>query len=198
MVRTATSTQWWHSVRARLTQALGSFQQWEREPSRSFELERGICRTPRREVGGQCLILIKRARLIVSTDPVCHSRYAEGSLWPRPTYGPACCSPIQPPPAPCTCSAHLDWFPGPCLPGEWGLLSLFSQPLSPQTGFLIFKPAWAIERGCVIQRDLKREREGLGLERTERGCRGREKFKHQRWECKTLQTATGRGLHREI
>lgn len=60
-------------------------------------MERGICRTPKGEVGGQCLILIKRARLIVFGNPVCHGRYAEGSLWHRLTYGPACCLPIQPP-----------------------------------------------------------------------------------------------------
>jgi hypothetical protein len=54
------------------------------------------------------------------------------------------------------------------LPEEWGLLLLFSQPPSPPTGFLIFKPAWAIERGCIIQRGLKRERERRGLVRKER------------------------------
>lgn len=69
----------------------------KREHLRSIELERGICRTPRGEVGGQCLILIKRARLIVFGNPVCHGRYAEGALWHRLTYGPACCLPIQPP-----------------------------------------------------------------------------------------------------
>lgn len=71
---------------------------------------------------------------------------------------------------PNTCSLQLDWFPGPCLPGEWGLLLLFSQPPSPQTGFLICKLAWAIERGPIIQRGLERERErrGAGEERKER------------------------------
>lgn len=79
-----------------------------------------------------------------------------------------------PTPTPSTCFLQLDWFPGPCLPGERGLLLLFSQPPSPQTGFLIFKPAWAIERGPIIQRGLKRERErerGAGEER-KKGVKG--------------------------
>lgn len=94
---------------------------------RSIESERGIWRTPRGEVGGQCLILIKRARLIVSGNPVCHGRYAEESLWHRPTYGPACCLPIQPP---STCSPQLDWFPGPRLLGAGPLASTEWSPLS--------------------------------------------------------------------
>lgn len=100
------------------------------------------------EVGGQCLILIKRARLIVFGNPVCHGRYAEASLWHRLTYGPACCWPIQ---GPRTCSPQLDGFPEPRLPEKWGLLLLFSRPPSPPTASLISKSAWAIERGLTIQ-----------------------------------------------
>lgn len=96
-IRTVPVTRELQLVQARLIEALDSFQKGGREHSRSIESERGICRTPRGEVGGQCLILIKRARLIVSGNPVCHGRYAEESLWHRPTYGPACCSPAQPP-----------------------------------------------------------------------------------------------------
>ena len=79
--------------------------------------------------------------------------------------------PPLPPPHSSTCSPQLDGFPRPCLPGEWGLLLPFSQPPSPQTGFLIFKPARAIEKACIIQRGLKRERErerGGGLVGRER------------------------------
>lgn len=65
----------------------------------SIELERGICCTLRGEVGGQRLILIKRARLIVFSNPVCHGRCAEKSLWHSLTYGLACCLPIQSLPA---------------------------------------------------------------------------------------------------
>lgn len=65
----------------------------------SIELERGICCTLGGKVGGQCLILIKRARLIVFSNPVCHGRCAEESLWHSLTYGLAGCSPIQSLPA---------------------------------------------------------------------------------------------------
>ena len=72
--------------------------------------------------------------------------------------------PPLPPPHSSTCSPQLDGFPRPCLPGEWGLLLPFSQPPSPQTGFLIFKPARAIEKACIIQRPKERtgERKGWG------------------------------------
>lgn len=137
---------------------------------RSIELERGICRTPRGEVGGQCLILIKRARLIVFGNPVCHGRYAEGSLWHRLTYGPACCLPIQTPaPPPQHMLSAVGQVPRALFARGAGLLLLFSQPPSPQTGFLIFRPAWAFERGPIIQRGLKREMERGGeLVRRER------------------------------
>lgn len=57
---------------------------------------------------------------------------------------------FSPAPLPSTCSPQLDWFPGPCLLGE--LEALFSHPPFPQTGLLIFKPAGAPERGCIIQK----------------------------------------------
>jgi hypothetical protein len=118
---------------------LGCFTEERKGGSRSIELERGICRTLRGEVKGHHSILIKRARLIVSGNPVCHGRYARASLWHRLTYGQACCLPIQ---GPSTCSPQLDKFPEPCLPKEWGLLLLFSHPPSPPRGFLlILKPA---------------------------------------------------------
>lgn len=63
----------------------------KREHLSSIELERGICCALRGEVGGQRLILIKCARLIVFRNPVCHGRCAEKSLWHSLTYGLACC-----------------------------------------------------------------------------------------------------------
>lgn len=156
-------------VSACLILALDALQkgEGERERPRPIELERGICRTLRGEVRGHCLILIKRARLIVSGNPVCHGRYARASLWHRLTYGLACCLPIQ---GPSTCSPQLDKFPEPCLPKEWGLLLLFSHPSSPPTCFLlILHSAGAIERSCIIQGGLARERERRGLVRRERG-----------------------------
>jgi len=78
-----------------LIQALDAFQWRKREHLSSIELERGICCTLGGEAGGQCLILIKRARLIVFSNPVCHGRCAEEPLWHRLTYGLAGCSPIQ-------------------------------------------------------------------------------------------------------
>lgn len=156
----------------------------ERERPRPIELERGICRTPRGEVRGHCLILIKRARLIVSGNPVCHGRYARASLWHRLTYGLACCLPIQ---GPSTCSPQLDKFPEPCLPKEWGLLLLFSRLPSPPTCFLlILQSAGAIERSCIIQGGLARERERRGLVRRERGRWMAEPDSPQRQEWETL------------
>lgn len=64
--------------------------------------------------------------------------------------------------------------------GAGPLLLLFSQPPSPQTGFLIFKPAWVVERVCIIQRGPKREREREGpfplWRRERRGGGSWEKF----------------------
>lgn len=66
------------------------------------------------------------------------------------------------------------------MPKEWGPLLLFSHPPSPPTGFLlIFKPAWAIERSCIIQRGLETERERRGLVRREKGLKGKEPDSHQ-------------------
>lgn len=49
------------------------------------------------------------------------------------------------------------------------LLRLFSWPPAPQTGSLIFRPVWAIQSDCMIQRDQERERGGRG--RSEGGKR---------------------------
>lgn len=95
LIRTVTIRQCLQLVHANLIQALDAFQRRKREHLSSIELERGICCMLGGEVGGQRLILIKRARLIVFGNPVCHGRCAEKSLWHSLTYGLAGCLPIQ-------------------------------------------------------------------------------------------------------
>lgn len=99
LIRTVTIRQCLQLVHANLIQALDAFQRRKREHLSSIELERGICCMLGEEVGGQRLILIKRARLIVFGNPVCHGRCAEKSLWHSLTYGLAGCLPIQSLPA---------------------------------------------------------------------------------------------------
>ena len=106
--------------------------------------------------------------------------------------------PPLPPPHSSTCSPQLDGFPRPCLPGEWGLLLPFSQPPSPQTGFLIFKPARAIEKACIIQRPKERKGWGAGGER-KKGMRRGGKHPNTKDESKRLSRlgmGAGRGGRR--
>lgn len=122
LIRTVTITLQKQLVRARLIQALDSFHQWEREHSRPMNWSVASACTLRGEVGGHCLILIKRARLIVFGNPVCHGRYVEESLWPGLPYGPACCLPIE---APTPTHALHTWT------GSQGLVDQGVGPLDP-------------------------------------------------------------------
>lgn len=87
---------------------------------------------------GQCLILIKRVRLIVFGNPVCHARrrgvfVAQANIWASLLL---LIHHLHQPPTLSTCSPQLDGFPGPCLPGNWGLLLPFSRHLHKQVSDL--------------------------------------------------------------
>lgn len=85
-------------------------------------------------------------------------------MWHRLTYGPACCLPIQG-------SQHMLSAAGLVPRALFARRVRPPAPIkrapSPPPGFLIFKPAWAIERGCIIQKRPKEKKgeKGAGEER---------------------------------
>lgn len=88
--------QWLLLVLARLIWALDSFQHQKKEHLSSIELSMASAAHCGKG-WGLLLILIKRARLIVFSNPVCHGRCAVKYLWHNLTYGQACCSIIHSP-----------------------------------------------------------------------------------------------------
>lgn len=140
----------------------------KREHLSSIELERGICCALRGEVGGQRLILIKCARLIVFRNPVCHGRCAEKSLWHSLTYGLACCF-----------AQHMLFtvglVPRALFSRGLGLLLLFIWPPSSTNSLPNLQACLGYSKQLHYSKRLKGEQEGReGKGREERGLKGKE------------------------